>query len=92
MFRADIKSGIAAVQRPKATAAAAAACTSIWLPILMMYVPVHFFFFCLAATFAALPATYASAAWAGGMLVYYLSTATGEPEHTGASTLASCKG
>lgn len=87
MFRADIKSGIAAVQHPKATAAAAAKRSSIWIPILMMYVPVHTFFFLLAVTFVALPATYASAVWVGGSLVYYLSTIFGEPEHTGALTL-----
>jgi hypothetical protein len=83
MFKDDIRSGIKAVQQPRATAAAAAARSSIWIPILMMYLPVHIFFTALFATFAVLPAAYASAIWIGGCLVYYLSTIFGEPEHTG---------
>ncbi|CAL8469789.1 g9331 [Coccomyxa elongata] len=83
MFKNDIRSGIKAVQQPKATAAAAAKRTSIWIPILMMYLPVHIFFTALFATFAVVPAAYASAIWIGGCLIYYLSTIFGEPEHTG---------
>ena len=36
MFKDDIKSGLNAVRQPKATAAAAARRSSIWIPILMM--------------------------------------------------------
>ncbi len=90
MFNDDLRSGIKAVQQPKATAAAAAKRTTIWIPILMMYLPVHMFFTALFATFAVVPAAYGSAIWIGGCLIYYLSTIFGEPEHTGGRQLASC--
>ncbi|CAK0784954.1 hypothetical protein CVIRNUC_008159 [Coccomyxa viridis] len=83
MFKDDIKSGLNAVRQPRATAAAAARRSNIWFPILMMYVPVHLWFFALFSTFAVLPASYATAVWIGGSTIYYLSTVFGEPEHTG---------
>ena len=88
VFRGGLPRLKGAVRSPKATAAAAAARTSVWIPILMMYVPVHLFFFALAVTFVALPPIVGSAIWAGGTLIYYGSTMFGEPEHNGALHVA----
>lgn len=57
---------------------------SVWLPIVMLYTPVHFLCGSLAVSFAVLPAEYAAALWVGGLIIYYSLTGANKPEHTGA--------
>ena len=56
---------------------------SIWLPILMLYTPVHVLSAAVAVTFMLLPAEYAAALWIGGLTIYYALTSANAPEHTG---------
>jgi hypothetical protein len=56
---------------------------SIWLPILMLYTPVHVLSAAVAVSFMLLPAEYAAALWIGGLTIYYALTSANAPEHTG---------
>lgn len=58
--------------------------STVWLPILALYTPAHLFCCVVATSFVLLPAAHASAVWAGGLLLYYLLTSQGVPQHTGA--------
>ena len=57
---------------------------TVWLPIAMLYTPVHVLTGAVAVTFLVLPAEYAAALWAGGLTIYYSLTSARRPEHTGA--------
>lgn len=59
---------------------------AIWLPIMMLYTPVHIFCCIVVTSFFVMPPSFASALWAGSLMVYYGITGFGEPEHTGATT------
>ncbi len=56
---------------------------TIWLPILMLYTPVHVLSAAVSVTFVLLPAEYAAALWVGGLVIYYALTSVNAPEHTG---------
>ena len=58
---------------------------TIWLPILMLYTPVHALSAAVSVTFVLLPAEYAAALWVGGLVIYYALTSVNAPEHTGKS-------
>ena len=62
---------------------------TIWLPILMLYTPVHALSAAVAVTFMLLPAEYAAALWVGGLTIYYALTSVNAPEHTGKSANSS---
>lgn len=57
--------------------------TTLWLPILALYTPVHIFNFVLASSFALVPASYAAAFWVGTLVLYYALTSQDCPQHTG---------
>jgi len=56
---------------------------TVWLPILMLYAPVHSLVTVVVLSYMVVPAPTATAAWAGGLIVYYGLTSAGSPEHTG---------
>lgn len=56
---------------------------TVWLPILMLYAPVHVLVAAAVVTFMVVPTPVAMAAWVGGLVVYYGCTSSGSPEHTG---------
>ena len=85
----DIMAGIATAVSPRAPQKDAALLApappwhSVWLPIVMLYTPVHFLCAWVAVTFAILPAEYAAALWVGGLTIYYSLTCANKPEHSG---------
>ena len=56
---------------------------AVWLPIMALYTPVHIFCFVVVSSFLLLPAHYAAAFWVGGLVLYYILTSQGYPQHTG---------
>lgn len=59
---------------------------SIWLPVVMMYAPVHICFTLVGLALAFLPAAWSSALLLACVLGYYLPTNMGDPAHTGCRT------
>ncbi len=57
------------------------------LPVMLMYLPVHFFFAMWVSSFTFLPLKAAAAGWAAFLVPYYVITSLGEPHHTGGSGL-----
>ena len=56
---------------------------TVWLPIMALYTPVHIFCFVVVSSFLLVPAHYAAAFWVGGLVLYYILTSQGNPQHTG---------
>ena len=56
---------------------------TVWLPIMALYTPVHIFCFVVVSSFLLVPAHYAAAFWVGGLVLYYILTSQGYPQHTG---------
>ena len=87
---AMVSAGTTVVELPDKLAASTSTWrhkANIWLPILMLYTPVHIFSCVVVSSFAVLPTQYAAAAWVGGLIVYYAVTAPGSPGHTGAHNI-----
>jgi hypothetical protein len=53
-------------------------------PVLLMYMPVHFFFTLWVLSFVFMPQTVALSLWAAFLVPYYVFTHQGNPAHTGA--------
>jgi hypothetical protein len=53
------------------------------MPILLMYLPVHFFFTLWALSFTFMPYQWALTLWVAFLLPYYGFTMVGNPQHSG---------
>lgn len=62
------------------------------LPVMLMYLPVHFFFALWVSSFTFLPLKAAAAGWAAFLVPYYVATSLGEPHHTGGGRVCVWRG
>lgn len=57
-------------------------------PVLLMYMPVHFFFTLWVLSFVFMPRTVALSLWAAFLVPYYVFTHQGNPAHTGTCVIS----